>query len=145
MNMIVQDIMNRNVLTTAPDSTVQEAVELMNKSGVGSVIVVEEEKGMRGILTERDVMKLIEKGKDPKKTLVKEIMTSDVYFVKPEDDIIDAAELMISKQIKKLPVIKSGVLVGILTATDIVASEPKFMNQLGMLFMAQKGKQSAAG
>ena len=143
--MIVQDIMNRTVLTTNPNSTVQEAVELMNKGSVGSVIVVDPAKGMRGIVTERDVMKLIEAGKDPKKTLVKDIMTTDVYFVKPQDDVVDAAQLMVEKHIKKLPVIKSGVLVGILTATDIVGSEPTFMHQMGEIFLTVKKHENAAG
>src|SRR3989338_5723929 len=143
--MIVQDIMNRNVLTARPDSTVQEAVELMNKSNVGSVIVVDPEKGMRGIVTERDVMKLIEAGKDLKKVLLKDIMTTDVYFVKPEDDVVDAAQLMVEKHIKKLPVIKGGVLVGMLTATDIVASEPLFMHQIGEIFLTAKKHENAAG
>ena len=142
--MLVKDIMNGKVLTSDLNSSVQEAVEAMNKYGVGSVIIVGENKAMKGIVTERDVLELIEQGKDPKKVLVKDIMTADVYYIKPEDDVIDAAQLMVEKHIKKLPVIKGGALVGILTATDIVASEPLFMNQIGALFMMPK-KQAAAG
>ncbi len=143
-NMLVQEIMSKKVLTAEGSLTVQEAVELMNKNQAGSLIVVDSGK-MKGIVTERDVLKTIEQGKDAKKVLIKEIMTTDVYFVKPQDNVVDAAQLMAEKHIKKLPVISGGALVGILTATDIVASEPLFMHQLGEIFLTAKKHTTAAG
>ena len=138
--MIVQDVMNTDVKTIAENSSVQEAAEQMKKYRIGSLIVIHDSK-MIGILTERNIMdNLVAEAADASKVKVKDIMRKDVVMVNPEKDITDAAQLMIDKNIKKLPVIKNGKLVGIITASDICASEPKLMEQISTLMLVAKKK-----
>jgi len=141
--MIVQEIMNKNVVTIDKKSTVKEAVSILNKNRISCLIVVDNGK-MKGIITERDVLVAIDEDKNLNKVAVGSIMTKDVYFVGPNTDITDAAELMVKNKIKKLPVIYNGMLVGIVTATDLVAAEPKLMEQISNIMLLGK-KQSMAG
>ena len=117
--MIVKDVMNTDVKTTDDDSSVQEAAKEMKKFRIGSLVVVDGTK-MIGIVTERDIMdKVVSEASDPSKIKVKEVMTDEVIMVDPEKDLGEAAELMVDKKIKKLPVIKGNQLVGIVTAWDL--------------------------
>jgi len=141
--MIVQEIMNKNVVTIDKKSTVKEAGSILNKNRISCLIVVDNGK-MKGIITERDVLVAIDEDKNLNKVAVGSIMTKDVYFVGPNTDITDAAELMVKNKIKKLPVIYNGMLVGIVTATDLVAAEPKLMEQISNIMLLGK-KQSMAG
>ncbi len=141
--MLVRDVMNKNVMVVSPDAKVKEAVEILNKYRIGSLIVISQDK-MLGILTERDILKLIEEGKNPETTLVSEIMTTEVHTIEPNDDVTNAAELMVEKKVKRLPVTtQEGALVGIITATDIMSSEPKFMEAISALLLVGKKKTMA--
>jgi len=138
--MQVKDVMNTEVKTVGTNSTVQEAAEIMKKFRIGSLIVIEKEK-MSGIITERDIMdKVVAEAADSSKVKVKDIMTTDVIMVSPERDLGEAAEIMVEKKIKKLPVLENKKLVGIVTAYDVCAAEPKMMEQIGALMLTTKKK-----
>lgn len=141
--MIVEEIMNKEVKTIEETSSIKDAVVLMNKYRVSCLIVLANKK-MVGIITERDILKAFEDNNDLDKTPVKEVMTEKVFFVSPDMDVTDAAEIMVKEKIKKLPVLYSGMLVGIITAMDIVASEPKLMKQISTIMFLGK-KHSMAG
>lgn len=142
--MLIKDMMNRNVQTIGPESTVQKAAELMMNNSIGSLIVVKDEK-LAGIITERDVMKVIVDGRDPKETKIRDAMTSNVVFISPDKDVSDAAELMAKHKIKKLPVVEGSRLVGIVTATDLMAAEPKILSRIGALMLFTKRRKPIAG
>jgi len=144
--MQVKDIMNTDVKTISPASTAQDAAKEMNKYGIGGLIVVDRDR-MAGIVTERDIMRhVVAAGKDPKKVKTKEIMVKRVIMIDPEADIYEAAEIMQQNGIKKLPVLHKSSLVGIITATDIVAAQPKMIQDLSELFaMGKKKSQIVAG
>lgn len=137
--MDVKDIMNREVKTIGPEETVQRAAEIMTKFGIGSIVVVSGDR-MAGILTERDIMKLVAKEKNIDDIKVKTIMTNKVVFISPATDIYDAAEIMAKNKIKKLPVITGNNLIGIVTATDLVAAEPKLLDAIGKLMLFKRKK-----
>ena len=140
---MVAEVMNREVKTVSSEASVKEAAELMNEYRIGSLIVVENQE-VAGIITERDILvKVVAEGKDPSKVKVSEIMTKNFVSVRPDESVEDAAELMTRYGIKKLPVIESGVLVGILTASDIVASERKLLEKLSELFVVPKRTRTA--
>jgi len=143
--MQINEIMNTDVKTTRPESTVQEAAKKMGRFRIGSLIVVKNKK-LAGIITERDILtKVVAKAANCSKTMVKNAMTKEVIMIDPERDIEDASEVMMEKGIKKLPVIKNENLVGIVTATDIVAAQPKLMEQMAELFLIPGKKKSVAG
>lgn len=141
--MIVKDVMNTEVKTIGEESSIQEAAEQMKKFRIGSLVVVKNSK-MIGILTERDILdKVVAEAEDSSKVKVKEIMTKEVVMVAPDKDIGEAAELMMEKKIKKLPVIQGKQLVGIVTATDLCTAEPKLIEQVGALMLLPKKKAIA--
>ncbi len=139
--MLVEEVMNKDVKTIKPDSSVKEAAEIMSKNSIGSLVVVSDSE-LKGIITERDVLKSVADGRTDS-TLVKDIMTKDVITVQPTKDIEEAADLMTKHKIKKLPVVAGGVLVGIVTASDLVAFEEKLLEKLASLMVISKRTEIA--
>ena len=115
----VNEIMSKNILTLDKSTSLQEAAEHMKKLNVGCVIVTDSNNPI-GIITERDfVTKIAAEGR-PLFTEIKEVMSSPLITIDPEETIWEASELMKEKLIHKLPVKKNDEIVGIVTTTDIV-------------------------
>ncbi|MFZ8830038.1 MAG: HPP family protein [Candidatus Aenigmatarchaeota archaeon] len=146
--MLVKDVMSKNVITISPEESISNAIDKMAKNNISGLIVVEDEKVV-GVISESDVLKifksefpelklssnislsifsLIKSGikiireiKKIGKLKVKDLMSKKVFFVKPEDTILEAARIMSKKDVRRLPVIdESGKLVGIISRTDIL-------------------------
>ncbi len=138
--MQVRDIMVSDVKTINKDATIKEAATMMSEYRIGSLIVVEDSRVV-GIITERDVMKkVVAESKDATKTTVKEVMEKEVIMIRPDTDIEDAVEIMMEKQIKKLPVVEGNALVGIITTLDICTASPKTIEKLGEMLLITKKK-----
>jgi len=125
----VQDVMITDVITIKPDLPVKYADSLMKYYGVSCLVVVEERLPI-GIITENDIVRRVYLPKhDPHFLLVREVMSESLIWVKPETPLHDAAELMMKKRIKRLPVIGSiatgPVLLGLLTWVQMEADEEK--------------------
>ena len=120
--MKIKEIM-KDVRTIAPEDTVKEAADLMNRHSIGSLVVVDSKKKLVGIVTERDILqKVTAQNKLAGKVLVEDIMSNKLITIDANELLDDAVYLMIKNKIKKLPVIENNELVGIVTATDIVAN-----------------------
>ena len=118
-NTFANQIMSKNVLSLDKTTSLQEAAERMKKLNVGCVIVTEDNNPI-GIITERDfVTKIAAEGR-PLFTEIKEVMSSPLVTIDPEETIWEASELMKEKSIHKLPVKENDEIVGIITTTDIV-------------------------
>ena len=123
----MRDLMVRKVITTPKNSTVDEAVKLMNEHEIGCLIVTEKNKAV-GILTERDLLKrVLAKSENLKRTRVEDVMSAPLISVEPDVQIGDASKLMFEKNIKKMPVIKKGELLGLVTLTDILRIQPQLI------------------
>jgi len=125
----VQDVMITDVITIKPDLPVKYADSLMKYYGVSCLVVVEDRLPI-GIITENDIVRRVYLPKhDPHFLLVREVMSESLIWVKPETPLHDAAELMMKKKIKRLPVIGSvatgPVLLGLLTWVQMEAGEEK--------------------
>jgi len=121
------DVMVKQVITTRKDSTVEEAVKLMNEREIGCLIVTENDRPI-GILTERDLLKrILVKSKDLKGMKVQDVMSMPLISVEPNVQIGDASRLMFQKNIKKMPIVKRGELVGLVTLTDILRIQPQLI------------------
>ena len=110
-------------LTCLQDTNVQNAVALMSEKNFGSVMVIDNEQRVIGVLTERDIMiKLVHKGRDAGKTLVSEIMTKDVRVARESDDVLDWLRIMSNERFRRLPVVDdSGRVVCVFTQGDFVS------------------------
>ncbi len=136
--LTIKDVMVTDLVTVTADLNVKEAVKVMNDFEIGCLIVVEDGKAV-GILTERDILKrVVEKGKDPEKTLVKDVMSKPLIVVNPEMGLEEAIETMFKNKIKKLPVVKDGKLVGLVTFTDIARIQPVMIKTIKQLMMKYK-------
>ena len=123
--MLVKEIMTKNVVTIEADASVFDACMMYKEKKVGCLVVVDDETCV-GIVTERDLIeRSICQRRDPEKTKVREIMSQNIKVVYALDTAEKALEMMKKYKIKKLPVISSEKVVGIVTITDIAEARPE--------------------
>jgi CBS domain-containing protein len=123
--MLVKEIMTKNVVTIDADASVFDACMMYKEKKVGCLVVVDDETCV-GIVTERDLIeRSICQRRDPEKTKVREIMSQNIKVVYALDTAEKALETMKQYKIKKLPVISSEKVVGIITITDIAEARPE--------------------
>ncbi len=115
----VKDIMTKSVISVDSGITVNEAAKMMEDAKVGAVIVMENNTPV-GIVTDRDFAVKIVAHAYQITTPVKQIMSSPLIATSPDETVLMAADLMYSRDIRKLPVIDNDKVVGIITATDLV-------------------------
>jgi CBS domain-containing protein len=120
----VKDIMTKEVVTIDPDKTVFEAAELMESSGLGCLVVVIKAFPV-GIITERDIVRRIVAKRGSLDQKVTEVMTKKLITVDPDTSLKDAARLMSTNKIRRLPVLKQNKLVGIVVSSDFVRNVGK--------------------
>jgi len=143
--MLVKEVMKKNVVTIEPDATVQDAAKKMVEMGTKFLIVTEKEK-LVGIVTEWDFVKKVAGEEEFKEnSKLSTIMTKKVIVVMPDTDIREAAEIMASNNIKKLPIVSNNVLIGVVTAMDIVAAEPKLIEHVSELILTSDKQKPMAG
>jgi CBS domain-containing protein len=115
----VHDIMKKNVISIDSSMTAQDAAKMMDDASIGAIVVLENGIAI-GIVTERDLARrIVAKGK-PLTTNVKEVMSSPLIVINPDDTVWEAAQLMKARQIHRVPAVKQNRLVGIVTTSDIV-------------------------
>jgi len=118
------------VLSISPEASVLDALRLMAEKEVGALVVLESER-LAGIFSERDyARKVILHGKSSKDTSVREIMTSKVVYVRPEQSVEECMALMTDKRIRHLPVLQENRVIGIISIGDVVKeviSEQRFV------------------
>jgi len=113
----VTDFMTTNVITIGVNETVLYAAKLMHQQDVGDLVVMEGNVP-KGIVTERDLVRRIMALKKPFDTKVSEIMSDPLITIEDQASIREAARKMIKYKIRRLPVTKNTVLVGIIVASD---------------------------
>ncbi len=115
----VKEIMTKDVVSIDVNYSVFDAAEIMSSNQLGCLVVMDGENTV-GIVTERDIVRRVCAKKLPGETKVSEIMSKNLITIDPDASIKDAARVMSSNKIRRLPVLKDGKLVGILVASDFV-------------------------
>jgi len=122
----------QTVHTITPAASVFDAVKQMAEKSIGALVVMEGEKVV-GIITERDyARKIILMARSSKETPVRDIMTSSVMYVRPDQTSEECMVLMTENRLRHLPVMDSGNLIGLISIGDLVKdiiSEQKFIIQ----------------
>jgi CBS domain-containing protein len=120
----VGEVMTRNIIVSTPSESIYDCARKMAYRKISSLIIID---GMSvvGIITEQDIArKIVAKGLNPKTTPVNIAMSMNVTSIHPNKDLEEAIQLMANDEIKHLPVIENGNLLGIITSKDILAIEP---------------------
>jgi CBS domain-containing protein len=122
----VEEIMTTNPRTVQVDDTVRDAAAVMRDNDIGDVIVVEDGQ-VTGILTDRDiVVRAVAEGRDADSTAVSEICTTGIQAIERDANVDDALRMMREHDIRRLPVVKNGRPVGIVSLGDLaVEREPE--------------------
>jgi CBS domain-containing protein len=127
MGKKVRDAMSTNVRTAAATESLTQAAQLMKAEDVGSLPVVENSQ-LVAILTDRDiVVRAVAERIDPQSMKVGDVASQKPVTVEPEQDLDEALTLMAKHQVRRLPVVEDGRLVGMLAQAD-VAAEAKEKN-----------------
>ena len=117
--MKVKDIMSKEIVSLNSDDSIEKAAQLMKQYDVGSIPICRNNEVI-GIVTDRDItLRSVAKDQGSKLQKVSDIMTSNLVVGDPDMNIHDAAALMSDKQIRRLPIIESKNLVGIVALADI--------------------------
>jgi CBS domain-containing protein len=128
--LIVKELMNTTVESIGTEATVKEAASRMAQQEIGSLIITHQDRPV-GILTERDLLaRVLAAGLSADDTQVKVVMSKPLICGQPEMDVSDAAGFMIQRGIKKLPITQEGLLMGIMTLTDLCAYYPSIYKLL---------------
>jgi CBS domain-containing protein len=117
----IADVMNLRVVSVRPDETVSVAIARMLEENMGSVAVCEGAE-LRGIFTERDVLRLAGEGPAFAEVKVGDVMTRALLTISPDDDAVAAAKLMGERRIRHLPVVQDGMLLGVVGIRDVLRS-----------------------
>ena len=117
-NFSAKDVMKHQVVTVDSSMSVIDTAKIMDDAGIGCVVVTENNIAV-GIVTERDFVKRVVSRGIPLSTHIKQVMSSPLIVVNPEENIWEVAELMKQRSVHKIPVIHQNILVGIVTTTDL--------------------------
>jgi CBS domain-containing protein len=118
--MEVRSGMSKVVLTVGPGHTLREAARMMSEKAVGAAVVIDEDAGGPGVVSERDILISIGRGEDPDAERVGDHMTGTVISAAPDWSLERAAVEMARRHIRHLVVVEGGALVGMLSMRDIV-------------------------
>jgi CBS domain-containing protein len=116
----VREVMTERPRCVTPETPLNQVAELMDAEDIGSVPVLDGER-LTGMITDRDiVIRAVAKGKDPRGMPVREASSNELVTVNPDSNLSDAAELMATYQVRRLPVVDDdNRLVGIVAQADV--------------------------
>ena len=119
----VRDAMTADPRSIGKSVSVVEAARLMREQDIGSLPITDDEQ-LVGMITDRDItMRVVAEAVDPQRTPVGDVCSRDVISVAPESDLEEALQLMARHQVRRLPVVENGRLVGIVAQADIALRE----------------------
>lgn len=121
--MRVRDLMSKSVVTIAQEESAALAARLLSRHELGSLPVCAADGTLVGIVTDRDIVtRCVAAGEEPGRVPVRDIMSPAPSVITPETPISDAARLMAQRQVRRLPVVEQGHVVGMLSLGDLARS-----------------------
>jgi CBS domain-containing protein len=117
--MKIRDLMTPAPVAVAPSDPASEAAKAMREHGIGAVLVTDQGK-LAGLVTDRDIaVRVLAQGRDPREVPVSEIASRDVAVIGPRDDTEDAARLIASRAVRRVPVVEDGIAIGVVSLGDL--------------------------
>jgi CBS domain-containing protein len=128
-DMKVSDVMTQAAVTDAADDTLAEAASKMWHAQTGSLLVMDGDK-LVGIVTERDVLRIVGEGHDPKSVSLLDAMTKDPVTIGGDEALREAARIMFDKWFRHLPVVnQDGGVIGIISLRDLLTLVAEGMDE----------------
>ena len=119
MGKAIREVMPSNLCTIDADRPVAYAAKMMRDEDVGLAPIVEGDR-LIGALTDRDIaIRVVAEGKDPESTQVRDVASTDLVTVEPEQGLDEALRLMAQHQLRRIPVVEDGRLVGVVAQADV--------------------------
>ena len=119
--MLAKDVMKTEVVTVSPSAPITEAALSMREEAIGALVVVDDEGRPQGIITDRDiVVSVVANSKNPVEILVEEIMTKKLIVVQEDASIFEILKILAKNNIRRVPVMRRGKLVGIVSVDDLI-------------------------
>lgn len=121
--MLIRDLLDNKsdiLLTVLPDADIQESAELMIDQSISALMVLAEDGSLAGILTERDIARFFASKPLKSTAPVSEVMTSNLITCTPEHDVSEIAKIMSDSNVRHLPVVIDGGVVGVVSIRDVV-------------------------
>jgi CBS domain-containing protein len=129
--LLVKDVMSSPVVTIEENASANKVAELLEKHDLGSIIVTGKEGKPLGIITERDlVWRVLAKNAKPDAIKAKEVMTSPLITIEPDEKISEAARKMSRLNVRRLGVAYKGQLIGLLSSKDILSVMPELIETI---------------
>ncbi len=111
---------SNDVHTIRPRASVQQLVDLLVEHNIGATVVSEDGEQLAGIISERDVVRLLHDGDTSLQTSVGDVMTTELHVCEPSDSLDDLMRLMTEQRIRHVPVVREGRLAGLVSIGDAV-------------------------
>lgn len=133
--MRVKECMCNNLVKATPKTSVAEAAKLMNSNQIGCLPICSTDDRVVGFVTDRDIItRAVAHNKDCNNTKLSDIMTINVIKTTADTDVKEAADIMANNQVRRLPVLEDGKVIGVLTIGDIAQQEDFSCEKLGETF-----------
>ena len=116
----LKSIMTIGVITVKADTPIYEALYLLAKNKISGIPVVDDENQVVGVLSEKDVLRILFDKKLDVKSTVDDYMSRDIICFTEEDSAIDVCKFFIRSNIRRVPIVKDNKLVGIVSRADII-------------------------
>jgi CBS domain-containing protein len=122
----VSELMHTDLVKLDANASVVDAARKMRDSSIGDVLVTDDGGKLRGIVTDRDlVVRCLASASDPRATRIGEVCSKDLVTLSPNDDFQEAVQLMNDHAVRRLPVVDSGTVVGIVTLGDLSVAQDR--------------------
>lgn len=125
----IKDVMSKNPLVIKEKENVETAANLMKEADIGSLVVIDDDENLSGIITEMDIVKkVVAQNLSPDDIGISEVMSTPVHTISCEKAIQEAASLMAEENIRRLPVVEDEEMIGIITENDVLEISPTLID-----------------
>jgi CBS domain-containing protein len=135
--MKINTILSRKkggVITIHPEQSLAEAVELLTEHDIGALVAVDQHNELKGIISERDIIRVMSRRANALALSVEEVMTQEVVVGLPQDDVMSVANTMTEKRFRHLPIVEGDKLIGIVSIGDVLkAQRDQYLGEIDTL------------